>query len=313
MAAKIKIALTIHGGTAVAETLGKTRPVASAAREAVQWLVNLFTGILAGIYRSRMRMSIDKSTGIAATLTLTAVDYDEGTIGDRIGIQIPGQPIVYLTAVTGTPVLAGNTYSIDTSDNACAASIAAAINASPQCRGLLTAVASSATVVLTAFVPGTIGNGIVISKYVTNAAFIASTGPLTGGVDPGALPAPVTFTISNAVTLNDTLTLGTITLTAKASAANENQFVGAVSQDADGAAIAAAINAHSMLKGIYSASYGASSSGIVTILSKLEGRILTQLVLAKSCSVGTLSATTFAVPTTDVWIADQVDYGLGAQ
>ena len=310
MAAKVRISLTLPGAPASA-TLVSRQPPASAPREAVQWLIRLFSGLVAGLsFMGRMRVSIDGTTGVKAALTLTAVDYDDGTVGDRLVIKIPGQNVLYLTAVTGTAGV--NQYSIDTSDNACATSIAAAINASPQCRGQLTAVASNATVICTAFKPGTMGNSISIDKIVTTSTFIASTGSLSGGVDEGAPAASVLLTIAAALTANDTLTIGTVVLTAKASPSGENQFAGAVSQDADTAALVACINAHSKLKGLFSAVYGGTGTGKCTISTTIEGRELYQTVMAISMAQGTLAATTFACPTTDVWAGNVVDYNLGA-
>lgn len=90
--------------------------------------------------------------------------------------------------------------------------------------------------------------------------------------------ATVTITHAN-LDDSDTVTFGSRVITAKTSAANENQFTIGANATADAVALAACINAHSELKGILSAS---AASGVVTVTCLIPGLIGKHITLATS-------------------------------
>lgn len=81
------------------------------------------------------------------------------------------------------------------------------------------------------------------------------------------------------VAVDDTITIGKTTLTAKASPANEDQFSQAGTDTADGASLAAAINAHSVLSKLV---YATAATGVVTITAHSYGSVGNHIVLTSS-------------------------------
>ncbi len=88
-----------------------------------------------------------------------------------------------------------------------------------------------------------------------------------------------TITCTGVPTANDTVTIGGVTLTWVASAANENQVTIGGSATLSAAALAAAINAHSKLKGLVVAT---SAAGVCTITCAVHGRIGNLITTAES-------------------------------
>ncbi len=92
-----------------------------------------------------------------------------------------------------------------------------------------------------------------------------------------------TFTGTAAgVAPNDTVTIAGVTLTNKASPANENEFADAATTAALAASLAAAINAHSTLSKIVEAIVTSASTGVVTVYSKIPGVVGNSIALAES-------------------------------
>ncbi len=120
-----------------------------------------------------------------------------------------------------------------------------------------------------------------LSNYFS-ALGIASDGRLLIGVEDvtsGSL-ATATATITHAnLTANDTITIAGVVLTWVASAANENEITIGADATADAAALAAAINVHSKLKQILTAT---SALGVTTITSLIPGLFGTFFTLATS-------------------------------
>lgn len=116
-----------------------------------------------------------------------------------------------------------------------------------------------------------------------------NTGAATIRVLNDAVAASGTVVISGALTADDTVIIGTQTLTAKASAANENQFTAAVSTNADAASLCAAINAHSTLSKVVVASV---STGTVTVTSLYPGVLGNHIRLAEGTDAGNKIAVT---------------------
>lgn len=309
MAAKVSLNVTIADESA-ASFIARLRPAVSTLAF-VQQMVTLFTSFLAGARRGRVRIRVDDSVGVAAAKTVACVQASQ-TSGDRLLICLPGMQPIALTGTASAVVAGDGQYRNITSNTAVATSLKNAINTHPTLQNYIVATSSVGDLILTARNAGSIGNSIQIVKKVTTSAAFSGTGLMTGGVDAGALnTAGLTFTIAAALTANDTLTIGTVVLTGKASPSGESQFACGVSVAADTAALVACINAHSKLKGLFTCT-GNTSTGVITILCWMEGRSLYQTVLAKSAAQGTLSATTFVPAATDTWAASTIEYGLGA-
>lgn len=95
--------------------------------------------------------------------------------------------------------------------------------------------------------------------------------------DPVA--ASGSFTLTSAVA-TDAVTLGTVTLTASSTPANENQWeIDGASDTLDAASLAAAINAHSVLSKVVSAS---SSNSVVTVTCLQRGVIGNQFPISSA-------------------------------
>jgi len=127
---------------------------------------------------------------------------------------------------------------------------------------------------------------LALSSYFRDLAtgvHSASVDVQTGAAN--SVAASGTFTLSS-VPVDDTVTIGTVTLTAKASPANENQFSQAGTNTQDAASLAAVINAHSVL----SLSVSATSDGaIVTVTAKAKGTIGNMIPISETGSSITAS------------------------
>lgn len=274
-------------------------------RTVLQRLITLITGVFSGS-RARFRMSIDDSTGVSATATITCTQAS-CTAGDKL--HIGG---VYVTAVTGAADPTLGQFSIDTSDAAVATSLGACINGYAAFRGKATATVSTNVVTVTRYEPGTTGNTVRLFKEVTTSgAFTLSGATFSGGRDPGDKQS-LTATLAGALANNDVINFGSVTLTGKTSApSGESQFLVGVDAPTDAAALIACINAHSKLKGLVLASQGATTS-IVSIQLLRCGRVGALVSVTKTSSNTTLSAASFAPSTTEAYAAQQFDLAFGA-
>jgi len=114
-------------------------------------------------------------------------------------------------------------------------------------------------------------------KKVAGGITRASIDVQTGSADPVA--ASGTFTLASVVE-DDAITIGTVTLTAKDSPSGENQFqTGGEDDTADAVVVAAAINDHSTLSQIVTAT---SAAAVVTVTSKIKGVIGNQLAISET-------------------------------
>lgn len=128
----------------------------------------------------------------------------------------------------------------------------------------------------------------------------ASNGTIATTIDAGdGVAATGTVTFSSLAN-NDTVTVGTQTFTAKTSGASgANQFnLGANDTDA-GANFATAVNAHTSLTGVVTAS---AAAGVTTLTTAIVGLIGNQIGIAISAhgSVSGAKLTTGAAPTSSV-------------
>lgn len=301
MAAKLDIEVVCgeETGTALAARFPSTMAPQQFANE----VINLFAAFASGQKRARVRRQVDDSVGVAASATVTC-DQSDGTAGDTLVIgHLPP-----LTAVASGAVAASGQYSLETSDTAVATSLAAAINAYPPTKELVIATPSSAVVTITARQAGTTGNSILLRKAVTTSnALVLSAAALAGGVDPGGKRSR-TATLSGAWTADDVVNIGAVTLTAKSSPSGQNEFALGASATAAAANLATAINAHTKLVGLVSAS---ASSGVCTITLLVGGRIGELIALTKTASACTLSGASFAPTTTDTNAASYAEFNLG--
>lgn len=272
-------------------------------RAALQRFINFLQALIAGYARGRLRIAIDDSIGVAASGTV-ACTQASCVAGDKFWLDK-----ILFTAVSGTADPTLGQYSILTDNTAVGASLAAAINGYAPCRGRFTATASTGTVTITAVEKGTIGNTLRMFKEVTNSgALTLSAATLTGGRDPGDKQS-LTTALAGVIANNETITIGSVTLTGKSSApSGESQFLCAVSAAADGAALVACINAHSKLKGLVLAS--GTSTPTITLLE--TGRIGALISISKVCTNMTLSAASWAPSTTETWAASPVELAYGA-
>jgi hypothetical protein len=306
MAAKVMIEAVLpdRTGAALAAEIPSSSSPIGASRNFITWLTTLLAALVSGLMRGRVRVGIDESTGVKAAITVT-VARASMTAGDVLVVNG-----LRYTAVATTPVAGDGTFAFITTDDATATSLAAAITTDPRARGMLTAAASTSTVVITAAVAGSAANAYEVREVVTNAAAFVFTGAaLAGGVDAGAKQS-LTAALGGALTANDTVTIGAVVLTAKASPSGESEFAGAVSAAADGAALAACINAHSKLKGLFYA----TGTSTVTIQLLMGGRVGNVVGIAKSAAQITLSAATFAPSTTEAYAAGAtgLEFGFGS-
>jgi hypothetical protein len=108
----------------------------------------------------------------------------------------------------------------------------------------------------------------------------AANGTVTVEADASKTAATGTVTLAS-VSNNDTVTLGSVTITAKTASPTGNQFLVGVSDTADALALATFINAHATLSLYWSAS---SALGVVTItaIGKMLGVIGNFPILSSS-------------------------------
>jgi len=100
-----------------------------------------------------------------------------------------------------------------------------------------------------------------------------------------------TITCTGVPTADDTVTIGGKLLTWKAAAANENEVTIGASDSASATALAAAIEANSVLQGLVTAT---SAAGVVTIASAVPGRIGNLITTAESGTNTTAEQTVLA-------------------
>lgn len=126
-------------------------------------------------------------------------------------------------------------------------------------------------------------SGAVVGAHVGDVYVSGSTS------DPVA--ASGTLTLTSAIA-TDAVTIGKTTLTASSTPANENQWeIDGASNTLDAASLAAAINAHSALSLIVSAS---SATNVVTITALQKGVIGNYIALSSADATIVASATYLA-------------------
>lgn len=246
--------------------------------EAINAIADDLRAIAGGLKSAKVRCAVYKTTeaqaSLALTLTQTAIAVDE-----YIDIAFPSGEKVRLTAKS-TESIPDLQFARITSDTAVASSLKAVINGNSRLNTRISADSSAGVLTITAKEPGTVGNNIVVIDGTVNGMSPAG-GNLAGGLDASQrTTGTMTLTFAN-ITANDTISIGNLTFTYKASAVTESE----ITIGADLAAVttntAAKINAHSSLAGWVSAS-GNTSTGVVTVTFLGDPRATAQIKFATS-------------------------------
>ena len=201
------------------------------------------------------------SVAASSSFTCTAASL---TVGDKLIISGPDGDVT-LTAVaanTENPLL--GQYSVGGGTDAnLATSIRTAINGNPAAKKYVTAAGSTNTVALTAVPDGAYGNNLKLRKQVTTAGVFSFTSGVafTGGVSPNTAQTR-TITIGTNPDDADTLKFGNVTITWKTSGSGENQVTIGGTTTLTATALKNAINAHSILGGLFVAT---SATNVVTL------------------------------------------------
>ena len=201
------------------------------------------------------------SVAASSSFTCTAASL---TVGDKLIISGPDGDVT-LTAVaanTENPLL--GQYSVGGGTDAnLATSIRTAINGNPAAKKYVTAAGSTNTVALTAVPDGAYGNNIKLIKQVTTSGVFSFTSGVafTGGISPNTAQTR-TITVGTNPAADATLGFGNVTLTWKASASGENQVTIGGTTTISATNLAAKINAHSILGGLFVAT---SATNVVTL------------------------------------------------
>lgn len=220
----------------------------------------------------------------SVTFTMTAVPTANDTL------TVNG---TVFTAVASTPTTAN--FLIGSGAIATAVNLANTINANVATNGLFRAAASAGAsehgiVTITALSPA------VASYTLSKSMSVGSLSSTTLLSTAGAVSASNVFTVdASNLSAADTLKIGITTFTAETSGAVGNQFNVGSSPRVTADNIAAAINAYSGTKNLFSAVSSGTSTGIVTVTVLMPGTIGNQIPVTKSATHGVWTNTTFFV------------------
>lgn len=134
---------------------------------------------------------------------------------------------------------------------------------------------------------------IKLRDYFDSLINGSATAQLTVGMDSGGSTdkATGTITFTNMGVADETVTIGSVVLTWKASAANENQVTIGADQAASQTNLAAAINAHSKLAGLVDAT---STGSTVVVTATRPGRWGNLIALAEAGTNTSVSGASLA-------------------
>lgn len=138
------------------------------SQAALQSYENYFAGILGGQYRATIIASIG-TVQASATMTSTG----SASAGETFSLC----NVTFTARASGAT---GNEFNVSGTVATQAANIAAAINASSNLTGKVTATAALGVVTITAVVPGLSGNGLQFSESLTNVTITQFTGGTAG-------------------------------------------------------------------------------------------------------------------------------------
>lgn len=271
-------------------------------------LSTFFGSIAGGVGASKLIVRVDSSTPVAASIAVTC-DQSVATAGDVL--KIGG---ISFTAKASGAVASAGEFDIGASSSAMATNLAAAINAQANSARRYSASPNSAVVTVSSLTPGAAGNTIPVSKAVTSANALTFTGTtFAGGKSLLGSAAPTVTLDQSKLTANDTLKIGAVTLTWKASASLEGEVTIGASSTAAGDNLVSKINAHSKLQGLFTA---ANLSGVVTITylgAGREGALIGLTKTENTSNAMVLSTSDFSSGATDAYGGAGVAYANGLQ
>lgn len=153
-----------------ADNFKSVYPLAALGLPALQSLEQFFAAVQGGAQDSNGITVLVGAVQAVGTVTFSSTGPTNGQSGTIAGVEF--------TAVTSGAT--GNQFNISATPATVAANLAAAINASSDLAGIVTAESVSGVVHITAVVPGLIGNGLVL-----DAGDLANTvaAGLAGGSD----------------------------------------------------------------------------------------------------------------------------------
>lgn len=124
---------------------------------------------------------------VASGQTIGEINAAAGSVSATGAVVFTGNPsnnetvtIANVVFTAKTSSATGNQWNIGVSATANATALAAAINASSDLTGIVSASASTGTVTLTAGVSGKVGNGLALSEALSNATVTAFAGGSNG-------------------------------------------------------------------------------------------------------------------------------------
>lgn len=280
-AAKLLLELTFGAETTGAE-VGAMMPTASAPQLAANTASNLLASVASGIRRGCLRMRVDDAVEVAATGTLVATGANIAA-GEYIEFVVGAGGLRYrVTAVASGAVDGDKTFNTSATDDTVATNIRQAINTHPDLLRILSASGATNNIVITAKTKGAFGNTIEMVDGTVNG--VTGEGLLTGGKGAAALvTASIGCVLAN-IDVDDTVSIGSVTFTAKGGdASGDNQFDAETSDTVTGDNLAAKVNAHPDLVGIVSA---VAVSGTVTLTYACDPRVAEHIRLATSDADG---------------------------
>lgn len=153
------------------------------------------------------------------------------------------------------------------------------------------------------------GSGMQRSRFFTRVDSVTDGSTQ----DAGDHAAPtITITFAN-ITAGETIVIGTTTLAWAVAAANEDEVTIGADLAAATTNLTAAINVHSDLRGIFSAT-GVTATGIVTVTYLGDPRIGRLIGLSETGDAVAVSASSFALDTTEAYSSPTYTFnGMGIE
>jgi hypothetical protein len=294
MAEAITTIEIIHGDGEDAATVGERLILGSTLpNEAVVELSKELRAIAGGVRSGKVRARVTKTTECAASLAIACTQTNIA-VDEYITFVFSDGERVTITA-KATESIADAQFAQITSDTAVGDSIVAVVKGNARLRGRLTASNAAGTVTFTALQPGTAGNSISIVDGTTNGLTPAG-GSLASGLDASNRATSVfTLTFAN-IDADETVGIGNVTLTWKASASGENQVTIGANLAAATTNLTAKINDHSSLTGLVTA-VGVTATGVITLTWLGDPRLCAQIKIASSDATGVALTTQTTVGT----------------
>lgn len=302
----------VHRGRDVASVASRYLRSGQSDRDAIGLAIEDLIAVQTGARDGRIELRCDGSSAAAASGTVVC-DVSNATAGDKLVIRVPGFPPYVLTAVNGSPTYADGEVDMSVgTDSLYGDELVSAVSALPGLKDAVSASNASGTVTLTASRAGVTGNAITVVKAVTTAGAWTITA-FSGGAEPGSLATGAVTIASTGTNIaaDDTVTIGSVTFTWKASPSGENEVAFVNTTATDAAALAAKINAHSKLQGLVDAE---ASAGVVTVTFRGDPRsgelVATSRTETNSGSV-TWGASALASGSSEAYGADPRTFALG--